>query len=113
MGAYTEGSGNSATTHGFTWTPPGGFIVDSTDTVPVPDGGHLVILIDDQSGAIASEPIAQTPAIAADQMSYQLQSVEVGPTGISYGNLHQGNSNDIVANGQPTVNFRPLLCADI
>ena len=28
-----------------------------------------------------------------------------------YLNLHQGNSNNIVANGQPTVNFRPLLCA--
>ena len=167
----------------------------STDTTPVPDGSHLVILIDGQGGAIASEPIAQTPAIAAGQMSYQLQSVEVGPTGTSYGtpqgwatvaydpgartitvtltasgltpgahaahihvgscasqgpvqymlmdfmanargqingevrtvtgvtmpvpatgwylNLHQGTSNNILANGQPTVNFRPLLCANI
>jgi hypothetical protein len=30
-----------------------------------------------------------------------------------YLNLHQGNSNNILANGQPTVNFRPLLCANI
>jgi hypothetical protein len=30
-----------------------------------------------------------------------------------YLNLHQGNSNDILANGQPTINFRPLLCANI
>jgi len=30
-----------------------------------------------------------------------------------YLNLHQGNSNNILANGQPTINFRPLLCADI
>ena len=51
----------------------------------MPDGSHLVILIDGQGGAIASEPIAQTAAIAAGQMSYQLQSVEVGPTGTSYG----------------------------
>jgi Cu/Zn superoxide dismutase len=167
----------------------------STDTTPVPVGSHLVILIDDQMGAIASLPIAQTPAIASGQMSYQLQSVEVGPTGTSYGtprgsatvaynpqaktitvtltasgltpgahaahihvgscasqgpvqymlmdfvangqgqilnqvrtvtgvtmpvpatgwylNLHQGNSNNILSNGQPTVNFRPLLCANI
>jgi Cu/Zn superoxide dismutase len=165
----------------------------STDTTSVPDGSHLVILADGQSGAIASEPIAQTPAIAAGQMGYQLQSVEVGPTGTSYGtpqgwatvaydpaartitvtltatgltpgahaahihvgscmsqgpvqymlmdftansrgqivhevrtvtgvttpvpatgwylNLHQGTSANILANGQPTVNFRPLLCA--
>jgi len=30
-----------------------------------------------------------------------------------YLNLHQGNSNNILANGQPTVNFRPLLFANI
>jgi CHRD domain len=30
-----------------------------------------------------------------------------------YLNLHQGNSNNILANGMPTINFRPLLCADI
>jgi len=30
-----------------------------------------------------------------------------------YLNLHHGNSNNILANGQPTVNFRPLLCADL
>ncbi|HEY6314955.1 MAG TPA: CHRD domain-containing protein [Streptosporangiaceae bacterium] len=169
--------------------------LDSTDTTPVPDGSHLVILIDGQMGAIASEPIAQTPAIAAGQMSYQLLETMVGPTGISYGtprgwatvaydpqaaaitvtltasgltpgahaahihvgscqsqgpvqymlmdftadasgringevrtvtgvtmpvpatgwylNLHQGTSANIAANGQPTVNFRPLLCADL
>jgi Cu/Zn superoxide dismutase len=167
----------------------------STDTTPVPVGSHLEILLDDQMGAIASVPIAQTPAIATGQLSYQLQSIEIGPTGTSYGtpqgsatvaydpqaktitvtltasgltpgahaahihvgscasqgpvqymlmdfvanaqgrivsqvrtvtgvtmpvpatgwylNLHQGNSNNILANGQPTANFRPLLCANI
>jgi len=167
----------------------------SADTTPVPVGSHLEILIDDQMGAIASVPIAQTPAIASGQMSYQLQPVEVGPTGTSYGtpqgyatvaynpqartitvtltasgltpgahaahihvgscasqgpvqymlmdfvanaqgrivnqvrtvtgvtmpvpatgwylNLHQGNSSNIVAEGQPTVNFRPLLRANL
>ena len=30
-----------------------------------------------------------------------------------YLNLHQGNSGDILANGAPTVFFRPLLCSDI
>ena len=167
----------------------------STDTTPVPVGSHLVILLDDQMGAIASVPIAQTPAIASGQMGYQLQAAEVGPTGTSYGtpqgwatvaynpqaktitvtltasgltpgahaahihvgscasqgpvqymlmdftanaagqivnqvrtvtgvtmpvpatgwylNLHQGNSGNILANGMPTANFRPLLCANI
>ncbi len=30
-----------------------------------------------------------------------------------YLNLHQGNSNNILANGQPTPDFRPLLCAGL
>jgi Cu/Zn superoxide dismutase len=167
----------------------------STDTTPVPVGSHLEILLDTQMGAIASVPVAQTPAIASGQLGYQLHSVEVGPTGTSYGtpqgqatvaydpqartitvtltasgltpgahaahihlgscasqgpvqymlmdftadaqgrivnqtrtvtgvtmpvpatgwylNLHQGTSNNIVANGMPTVNFRPLLCANL
>ena len=167
----------------------------STDTTSVPDGSHLVILLDGQNGAIASEPIAQTAAIAAGQMSYRLQSVEVSPTGTSYGtpqgwatvgydpvaetitvtltatgltpgahaahihigscmsqgpvqymlmdftansrgrivhevrtvtgvttpvpatgwylNLHQGTSSNILTIGQPTPNFRPLLCAGL
>jgi Cu/Zn superoxide dismutase len=30
-----------------------------------------------------------------------------------YLNIHQGNSGNILSNGQPTIFFRPLLCADI
>jgi Cu/Zn superoxide dismutase len=30
-----------------------------------------------------------------------------------YLNIHQGNSNNILSNGNPTIYFRPLLCADI
>jgi len=30
-----------------------------------------------------------------------------------YLNLHQGNSNNILSNGSPTINFRPLLCGNI
>jgi len=30
-----------------------------------------------------------------------------------YFNLHQGNMRDILVNGRPTINFRPLLCGDI
>jgi hypothetical protein len=30
-----------------------------------------------------------------------------------YLNLHQGSSNNILSNGQPTIFFRPLLCANI
>jgi hypothetical protein len=30
-----------------------------------------------------------------------------------YLNIHQGNSGDILSNGQPSILFRPLLCANI
>ena len=30
-----------------------------------------------------------------------------------YLNIHQGNSTNIVSNGQPAIRFRPLLCANI
>ena len=30
-----------------------------------------------------------------------------------YLNLHQGDMNNILSNGNPTINFRPLLCGDI
>ena len=30
-----------------------------------------------------------------------------------YLNIHQGNSSNILSNGQPTIFFRPLICADI
>jgi Cu/Zn superoxide dismutase len=30
-----------------------------------------------------------------------------------YLNLHLGDGGDIVANGMPTLNFRPELCADV
>ena len=30
-----------------------------------------------------------------------------------YLNIHQGNSGDILSNGQPTIFFRPVLCSDI
>ena len=39
-----------------------------------------------------------------------VSSVEM--SGGWYLNLHQGNSNNIVSNGVPTINFRPLLCAN-
>jgi Cu/Zn superoxide dismutase len=35
------------------------------------------------------------------------------PASGMYLNIHQGDSNTILANGQPTIDFRPLLCANI
>ena len=41
-------------------------------------------------------------------------NVTTAPPAIGwYLNLHQGNSNNILSNGNPTINFRPLLCGNI
>jgi hypothetical protein len=30
-----------------------------------------------------------------------------------YLNIHQGNTGNILSNGQPTIYFRPLICANL
>jgi hypothetical protein len=57
VGAYTDGSGNLATTHGFTWTPQAGFAkVDdpqgpgATTINGVNDHGDLVGFYTDSAG---------------------------------------------------------------
>lgn len=56
-------------------------------------------------------------ANASGQVVHQVRTVtgvaSPIPAGAWYLNLHQGNSGNILANGQPTVNFRPLLCAGL
>ena len=70
VGAYTDGSGNSATTHGFTWTPQGGFATVDDPLGPgattingVNDHGDLVGFYTDAKGN--TDGFAATPATAS------------------------------------------------
>jgi hypothetical protein len=66
-------------------------------------GGVVYMLMDytaDAHGAI----VHQTRTVTG------VNAVEL--SGGWYLNLHQGNSNNILSNGQPTINFRPLLCSN-
>jgi hypothetical protein len=49
------------------------------------------------------------------QIMHEVRTVTGGTTPLPatgwYLNLHQGTSSNILANGQPTPAFRPLLCA--
>ena len=60
----------------------------------------LTDLIADQHGVVARtvQVFRNVPAVPAHGW---------------YLNIHQGNSTNIVSNGQPTIRFRPLLCANI
>ncbi len=57
--------------------------------------------------------------LAADQHGVVARTVQVFhnvttvPAHGWYLNIHQGNSTNIVSNGQATIRFRPLLCANI
>jgi hypothetical protein len=51
---------------------------------------------------------------AAQRVSVTVTGVTSFPASGWYLNLHQGNSGNILdAAGQPTIFFRPLLCANI
>jgi hypothetical protein len=43
----------------------------------------------------------------------QLLGVNDSDVAVGFYTDGQGDSNNILANGQPTINFRPLLCANI
>ena len=56
-------------------------------------------------------------ANSAGQILNQTRTVTGVTSGIPatgwYLNLHQGTSNNILRNGQPSIFFRPLLCQNI
>jgi Cu/Zn superoxide dismutase len=66
-------------------------------------GGVLYMLMDFQADAHGNV-VNQTRTVTGVQ--------SMPASGTWYLNLHLGTSNNIVANGAPTLNFRPLLCAN-
>lgn len=109
VGAYAVGSGSSATSHGFTWKS-GVFTQAEMHAAHVhigscqSQGGVLYMLMD-------------FVADSRGQISHETRTVTDVPLGLPAGgwylNLHQGTSNNILQGGEPTILFRPLLCASI
>jgi hypothetical protein len=66
-------------------------------------GGVLYMLMDFQADAHGN---------VADQTRTVTGVQPMPASGTWYLNLHLGTSGNIVANGAPTLNFRPLLCAN-
>ena len=135
VGVYTDGSGNSATMHGFTWTPGGGFSsvddpqgrgattingvndhgdLTATGLTPGAHAAHIHIGSCMSQGPV-QYMLMDFTANSRGQITREVRTVTGVTTPVPatgwYLNLHQGTSNNILANGQPTPNFRPLLRA--
>jgi hypothetical protein len=67
---------------------------------------------DEVTGCLASFTADSHGRIVTEARTVTGVSAPLPATGW-YLNLHQGNSSNILANGQPTASFRPLLCAGL
>jgi Cu/Zn superoxide dismutase len=91
-------------------------MVNATGLEPGAHAAHIHVGSCSAQGAV-QYPLTDFIANARGQIVNQTRVVTHVTTPLPargwYFNLHQGNMNDIVANGRPTIYFRPLLCADI
>jgi Cu/Zn superoxide dismutase len=100
----------NAATHELTVT------VDTTGLTPGAHAAHI------HTGSCASQGGVQymlmdLQADSRGRVVHQTQTLKDVPAmpaqGTAYLNIHQGDMNSILAAGQPTLAFRPLLCGNI
>jgi Cu/Zn superoxide dismutase len=104
----------------FTYDPAAQTIsvtVNASGLTPGAHAAHIHAGTCQQQGAV-QYMLMDFTANAAGQIANQTRTVTGVTTplpanGSWYLNLHQGDSNNILANGNPTINFRPLLCGEI
>jgi Cu/Zn superoxide dismutase len=104
----------------FTYDPGAGTIsvtVNASGLTPGAHAAHIHAGSCQLQGAV-QYMLMDFTANASGQIVDQTRTVTnvtmpLPANGSWYLNLHQGNSNNILANGNPTINFRPLLCGEI
>jgi len=90
--------------------------VSASGVTPGPHAAHIHL-----GSCMSQGPVKyMLPDLVADRHGRIVDAVRVFtnvtapiPAHGWYLNIHQGNSGDILSGGQPTIFFRPLLCADI
>jgi hypothetical protein len=90
--------------------------VNATGFTPGAHAAHIHVGSCQQQGAVV-HMLTDFTANSHGVISNETRTV-TGVTGAKlsggwYLNLHQGNRNNILSSGQPTVFFRPVLCANI
>jgi len=90
--------------------------VDASGLTPGPHAAHIHLGSCASQGGVAYM-LMDLMANARGQIINQTRVISgvAGPMPATgwYLNLHQGDSQTILRNGQPTIAFRPLLCSDI
>ena len=90
--------------------------VNATGLTPGAHAAHIHVGSCQQQGAVLymlKDFTANSRGVISNETRTATGVNAVELSGGWYLNLHQGNSNNILSNGQPTINFRPLECANI
>jgi hypothetical protein len=90
--------------------------VNASRLTPGAHAAHIHLGTCQSQGAV-QYMLMDFTANAQGQIQNQTRTVTGVTTAVPatgwYLNLHQGDRNTILANGQPTIAFRPLLCSNI
>jgi hypothetical protein len=90
--------------------------VNATGLTPGTHAAHIHVGSCQQQGAVAymlMDFTANSHGVISNETRTVTGITTVELSGGWYLNLHQGNSSNILSNGQPTILFRPLECANI
>lgn len=91
-------------------------IVHASGLTPGPHAAHIHLGSCQNQGPVAymlNDLVANRHGFVRRSVSVFTGVTQPIPASGWYLNIHQGNSRNIVHNGQPTIFFRPLLCANI
>jgi len=121
VGPNGTGYGTPQGTAAISYNPAAQTVTVTVNASGLTPGAHAAHIHDGSCMSQGPVQYMLMDFVANSQGQIVNQSRTVSVTGLTgpitatgwYLNLHQGNSNNILANGQPTINFRPLLCANI
>ncbi|HEY3906161.1 MAG TPA: CHRD domain-containing protein [Streptosporangiaceae bacterium] len=91
-------------------------LVHASGLTPGPHAAHIHLGSCQNQGPVKymlNDLIANRHGIVRQAVSVFTNVTQPIPAQGWYLNIHQGNSRNILHNGQPTIFFRPLLCANI
>jgi len=91
-------------------------IVHASGLTPGPHAAHIHLGSCQDQGPVKymlNDLVASRHGVVRHAVSVFTNVTQPIPPHGWYLNIHQGNSRDILHNGQPSIFFRPLLCANI
>jgi hypothetical protein len=90
--------------------------VTASGLTPGPHAAHIRLGSCEKQGQVLymlTDLVADSRGKVVDAARVFKNVTEPPPARGWYLNIHQGNSENILSKGNPTIYFRPLLCANI